>query len=288
MERMGLQKALRRALDREEFDVHYQPIIQLATGDLVGLEALVRWHHPERGLIDASEFIETAEEMRLLMGIGEWVLATSAARMQEWQKLSPKPLRLAVNLSTRQFQHRDILRTVESAIRDSGMSPDMLALEISEATAMTNVEMTLDVLKRLSALGTHLWLDDLGTGQSSLRHLKRWPLDRVKIDHSFVRDVPHDASDSAIVSAVIAMAHALDLRVIAEGVETQAQLEFLREQDCEEIQGHLISKPVPADEISAMLKRLVQQSGNPTELRKSTDEKANRGELRAAPRLDIV
>jgi diguanylate cyclase (GGDEF)-like protein/PAS domain S-box-containing protein len=255
-QRLALQKNLRRAMEREEFEVHYQPIVRLATGELAAVEALIRWRHPERGLIDASEFIDTAEELRLLMAVGEWVLSTACQQMRQWQSEAANPIRLAVNLSTRQFHHREIVRTVSRVLADSGLPPDLLALEISEGTAMSSVEVTLDVLQRFNDLGVKLWLDDLGTGQSSLRHLKRFPLDRVKIDRSFVGDIPADTSDAAIVAAVVAMAHALGLAVIAEGVETQAQLEFLRHQDCEEIQGHLISKPLPAREIAKLLRRV--------------------------------
>jgi diguanylate cyclase (GGDEF)-like protein/PAS domain S-box-containing protein len=255
-QRLALQKNLRRAMEREEFEVHYQPIVRLATGELAAVEALIRWRHPERGLIDASEFIDTAEELRLLMAVGEWVLSTACQQMRQWQNEAANPIRLAVNLSTRQFHHREIVRTVSRVLADSGLPPELLALEISEGTAMSSVDVTLDVLQRFNELGVKLWLDDLGTGQSSLRHLKRFPLDRVKIDRSFVGDIPADTSDAAIVAAVVAMAHALGLAVIAEGVETQAQLEFLRNQDCEEIQGHLISKPLPAREIAKLLRRV--------------------------------
>jgi diguanylate cyclase (GGDEF)-like protein/PAS domain S-box-containing protein len=283
MERLNLQRALRRALDREEFEVHYQPIVTLENGTLVALEALIRWNHSERGLIDAAEFIDAAEEMRLLMGIGEWVLAVSAARMKEWQKISEQPIRLAVNLSTRQFQHRDIVRGLEGALRESHLDPASLAVEISETTAMMNVDLTLDVLRRIKATGARIWLDDLGTGQSSLRHLKRWPLDRIKIDHSFVREVPDDPSDAAIVSAVIAMAHALGLKVIAEGVETQPQLEFLRQQDCEEVQGHLVSRPLPPEGISELLRRITESTRAG-----KTGESSGASPLRAFPGADLA
>lgn len=255
MERMTVQKALRRAFEREDFEVHYQPIVKLSTGDLVGMEALLRWHHPDRGLVDAKEFIEIAEEMRLLLGIGEWVLETACRQVRAWQELSLQPITIAVNLSTRQFHQRDMLKTVQRILMTTGLSPKMLALEITETTAMSNLDLTLDVLRQAREIGVRLWMDDLGTGQSSLKHLKRFALDRVKIDQSFVRDIPADAGDAAIVSAVIAMGHALGLKVIAEGVESQAQLEFLREQDCEEIQGHFISRPLPPMEMQELLRR---------------------------------
>ena len=255
MERMTVQKSLRRAFEREDFEVHYQPIVKLATGDLIGMEALVRWHHPDKGLVDAKEFIEIAEEMRLLLGIGEWVLQTACRQVRSWQELSLQPITVSVNLSTRQFHQRDILRTVERVLLSTGLDPRMLALEISESTAMSNVDLTLEAVRQARDIGVRVWMDDLGTGQSSLKHLKRFGLDRVKIDQSFVRDIPSDASDGAIVSAVIAMGHALGLKVIAEGVESQAQLEFLRAQECEEIQGHFVSRPLPPLEMQELLRR---------------------------------
>lgn len=255
MERMTVQRSLRRAFEREDFEVHYQPIVKLATGDLVGMEALVRWHHPDRGLVDAKEFIEIAEEMRLLLGIGEWVLQTACRQVRKWQELSLQPITVSVNLSTRQFHQRDILRTVERVLLGTGLDPRLLALEISESTAMSNVDLTLEAVRQAQDIGVRVWMDDLGTGQSSLKHLKRFGLDRVKIDQSFVRDIPSDASDSAIAAAVIAMGHALGLKVIAEGVESQAQLEFLRTQECEEIQGHFVSRPLPPLEMQELLRR---------------------------------
>ncbi|MEO8217286.1 MAG: PAS domain S-box protein [Acidobacteriota bacterium] len=255
-ERLALQKNLRRAFDREEFEVHYQPIVRAATGELVGMEALVRWDTPERGFLSAAEFIEAAEETRLLISIGEWVLQAACRQARLWQDAGLNPVIVAVNLSARQFQQRDIPATVERILAGTGLEPRRLALEITENTAMSNIGLATTALRQFKEMGVGLWLDDLGTGQSSLSYLKRFPLDRVKIDQEFIRNSPSNSVDGAIVSAVIALSHALGLRVIAEGVENQAQLEFLRQQDCDEIQGHLISRPIPADEMESLLRRL--------------------------------
>ena len=265
VERLGLQKSLRRAFDREEFLVYYQPIVNLRTSELVAMEALVRWEHPEKGLIDAGEFIGTAEETRLLISIGEWVLLTACAQARSWEQQGLPPLTIAVNLSARQFEQKDLARTVERVLARHSVDPRRVALEINETTAMNNVDLTTETLGELKRMGLFLWLDNLGTGRSSLSSLKRFPLDRVKIDRTFVKVLPGDPGDRAIVSAVLAMAHALELKVIAEGVETPEQMEFLNSQSCDEAQGHLISRPLPPEEIEELLrgrKAGVSASGN--------------------------
>ena len=251
--RLLLERNLHRALERDEFVVHYQPMVEIATGRLVGAEALVRWQHPEDGLVPPEEFIPTAEESQLIIPLGEWVLRTACAQMKEWHDAGHDWLRVAVNLSARQFQQRDLAATVERILAETGFPARYLDLEITESTAMQNADMSLAILNRLKEMGIRISIDDFGTGYSSLSYLKRFPIDTVKIDQDFVRDLTADANDSAIISAVISMARALNLRVIAEGVETEEQLAFLRREQCAEMQGFLYSRPLSAAEFGRRL-----------------------------------
>jgi EAL domain-containing protein (putative c-di-GMP-specific phosphodiesterase class I) len=230
-ERLALENSLRHALERGEFVVHYQPQVNIETGRIVGVEALVRWQHPERGLVSPLEFIPAAEETGL------------------------PPMRMAVNLSARQFQRRDLLDTVAGVLSETGLPPQYLQLEITEGAAMQDVDLTLAILRELREAGVQISIDDFGTGHSSLSYLKRFPIDVVKIDQSFVQDLTVDPNDAAIASTIIVMAHALNLKVIAEGVETAEQLAFLRERDCDEMQGFLFSRSAPAPELDQMLRR---------------------------------
>jgi diguanylate cyclase (GGDEF)-like protein/PAS domain S-box-containing protein len=252
--RLLLERSLHRALERNEFVVHYQPMVEIATGRVVGAEALVRWNHPENGLVAPAEFIPTAEESQLIIALGEWVLRTACRQMKEWHDAGHDWLRIAVNLSPRQFGQRDLPLRIERILDETGFPAPYLDLEITESTAMQNAELSLAILNRLKEMGIRISIDDFGTGYSSLSYLKRFPIDTVKIDQHFVRDLTPDASDSAIISAVISMARALNLRVIAEGVETEEQLAFLRREQCAEIQGFLYSKPLTADEFGASLR----------------------------------
>ena len=251
--RLLLERRLQHALERDEFVIHYQPMIEVATGRMVGAEALVRWNHPERGLVAPEEFIPVAEETQLIVPLGEWVLRTACKQMKAWHDAGHAWLRIAVNLSPRQFQHRELVSTVERILRETGFPATYLDLEITESTAMQNADLSLSVLMRLKEMGLRISIDDFGTGYSSLSYLKRLPVDTVKIDQYFVRDVTA-TEDSAIISAVISMARALNLRVIAEGVETEAQLAFLRREQCSEIQGFLYSEPLPAAEFERALR----------------------------------
>jgi EAL domain-containing protein (putative c-di-GMP-specific phosphodiesterase class I) len=246
-ERLLLETALRRAVDREEFVLHYQPQFCLKTNRIVGAEALVRWQHPEKGLVPPLDFIPIAEELGLIIPIGEWVLAEVCRQAQSWNRLDGEPLRLAVNVSARQLQHPLLRHSVQKIIRTSGIDPHQLDLEITESVAMKDPEQTIAILRRFRGLGIRLSMDDFGTGYSSLSQLKHLPINHLKIDRSLVQEIASSANDAAIVDAAIKMGHTLGLRVIAEGVETAEQLEILRGLACDEIQGYYFSRPLPAD-----------------------------------------
>ena len=252
--RLSLENALHHALEQEQFVLHYQPQVELATGRVLGVEALLRWRHPEQGLIAPAEFIPLLEETGFIIPVGEWVLRTACAQHRAWREAGLPPLRMAVNLSARQLRHEHFVDTVAAALADAGMDPDGLELEITESAVMQQVEASLETLRRIHALGVQLSMDDFGTGYSSLGHLKLLPIDTVKIDQSFVRDIPGDENDAAIAQAIIVLTHGLQLKVIAEGVETKEQLEFLRAHGCDAMQGYLFSRPLPADEITSLLK----------------------------------
>ncbi|OGB27251.1 MAG: hypothetical protein A3I66_10050 [Burkholderiales bacterium RIFCSPLOWO2_02_FULL_57_36] len=246
LERMTLESELRRAIEQNEFILHYQPKANIESGKIVGVEALVRWQHPEKGLLSPLKFISLAEETGQIVAIGQWVLQSACRQLRAWQDDGLPQIRIAVNLSARQFAHDDLLSDIAVALRQSGLSPDMLELEITESMVMDNAGKAIRILNELKAMGVRISMDDFGTGYSSLANLKRFPLDSVKVDRSFIRDIPEEANDAAITHAIIAMAHALKLTVIAEGVETEDQLAFLREHGCDEIQGYYFSRPLSA------------------------------------------
>jgi diguanylate cyclase (GGDEF)-like protein/PAS domain S-box-containing protein len=260
--RLRIEGALRHALARGEFVLHYQPQVDLKTGNIVGAEALIRWQHADFGMVLPAEFIALAEETGLIVPIGAWVLRTACAQNQAWQDAGLGKLRVAVNMSGIQFAQPDIVQTVAGALNDSGLDPACLEIELTESIVMHDVESTITTLHQLKALGVQLSIDDFGTGYSSLAYLKRFPIDVLKIDQSFVRDVATNPDDATIVLSIIALAHNLRLQVIAEGVETQEQLDFLRDHGCDEIQGYYFSKPVAAAAIGQTLqdrKRLDMQ-----------------------------
>ncbi|PXX35348.1 diguanylate cyclase (GGDEF)-like protein [Undibacterium pigrum] len=248
-ERVRLENDLRRALERNELAVFYQPQARMDNGEIIGMEALVRWFHPTRGMVSPLEFIPMAEETGLIIALGEWVLRTACAQMRNWKDKGLGHLRVAVNLSVSQLLEKDFASTVEQVLIDTGLPAKMLELEITESTLMEHAQDTLAVLDRLRSLGVRLTIDDFGTGYSSLSYLKRFPVDIIKIDRSFVRDIPGDADDAAIVTGIIALAHSLRLEVVAEGVETREQLEFLRSKSCDILQGFYLSKPIPAQQL---------------------------------------
>ena len=252
LKHLSLEGALRRALERGEFELHYQPQIDLTRGEIVGVEALVRWRHPDLGLLGPMEFIPLAEENGLIVPIGEWVLRTACAQVRAWQEAGLRPIRVAVNLSARQFYQKDLVGTVARILEQTGLDSRYLELEITESCLMQNTQTTVALLTELSRLGVRFSIDDFGTGYSSLSYLKRFPIDTLKIDRSFVCDIGTDPDDAAIVKAIIALAKSLEMHVIAEGVETPEQLHFLRTHGCNEIQGYLVSRPLPADEVARL------------------------------------
>jgi diguanylate cyclase (GGDEF)-like protein len=254
--RRELEKDLRRTLKLGELGVHYQPLVDSRDRNLIGFEALVRWHHPTRGMVAPTEFISVAEEVGLIGEIGTWVLQTACAEATSW----PPHLRVAVNLSTRQFRGGSLVTTVADALEISGLNPSRLELEITESVPLQQDQATLSTLQELHKLGTRIALDDFGTGYSSLSYLRGFPFDKIKIDRSFVSDLPHSEEAVAIVRGILGLAANLHLNVTAEGVETEAQCEFLAAAGCTEIQGYLISMPVPAREVPALIKSLSGQT----------------------------
>jgi diguanylate cyclase (GGDEF)-like protein/PAS domain S-box-containing protein len=253
VERLMLKSKLRRAFERDELRLHYQPKYRIATGRIEGVEALLRWDLPERGLVFPSDFVPLAEETNLILQLGDWVLNRVCADYRAWQRAVPSPCRVSLNLSLRQLQQRRFLDQVRDTFRAHGVSPTSLELEITETTLMEDPERTVRILDALYGMGLHLAIDDFGTGYSSLSALQQFPINTLKIDQSFVRDVAIDRDDAAIVDAIIKMAHSLRLEVVAEGVESEAQLEFLRRHGCDHAQGHLFGDPVTADEFCELL-----------------------------------
>ena len=246
LQRLTLENDLRRALERSEFEVHYQPIVDAYTGTVVGAEALLRWRHPELGLLLPSEFIPIAEENGLIVPMGEWILQAACMQNRAWQDAGLPRIRVGVNLSSRQLKRR-LTDTISRALQLSGLEPRYLSLELTESVLVNHHKEGTEALHALRAMGLHLAVDDFGTGYSSFSYLKHFPLDTLKIDRSFIREIATHPDDAAITTAIIAMGHALGLRVIAEGVETDAHLTLLQKQGCDEVQGYLVGRPVPAD-----------------------------------------
>jgi diguanylate cyclase (GGDEF)-like protein len=252
-ERLTLETAMRRALEREEFVLHYQPIISLPEHTAISLEALIRWNHPERGLVPPSEFVPLAEETGVIIPLGEWALRTAIRDSLYFASAGFPWLRVAVNMSAHQFRHPEIARMLKRMLIAAGSPAARLQVEITESVLMQNLTTSVRALHELSEMGVELSLDDFGTGYSSLSYLKRFPIDVLKIDRSFVRDIPGDADDAAIATAIISMAHSLGIEVIAEGVETVEQLRFLIGRDCDNVQGYYFSTPVPLSEVTGKL-----------------------------------
>jgi EAL domain-containing protein (putative c-di-GMP-specific phosphodiesterase class I) len=253
VERLELEADLRQALERHEFEVVYQPKVALQRGEVIGFEALLRWHHPQRGMISPAQFIPLAEETGLILPIGRWVLEEACRQATRWQTHTPgaPPLTMNVNLSARQFQQPELVTEVASILADTGLDPCGLVLEITESVVMDDAAANSVVLQELKGLGVHLAIDDFGTGYSSLSYLKRFPIDVLKIDKAFVDGLGQDAEATAIVEAVITLAHALGMEVVAEGVETAVQVDQLCRLECDVGQGYYFAKPLPASAIEA-------------------------------------
>ena len=255
IERLTLENSLRQALERNEFVLYYQPKFELARGRLVGAEALIRWLHPQRGLVSPARFIPVAEQSGLIVPIGDWVLREACRQNTAWQAAGLPPISMAVNISAVQFRSGRLEHSVRSVLDETGMAPACLEIELTEGVVMGGAEETIDALHRLSNMGVQIAIDDFGTGYSSLSYLKHFPINRLKIDKSFVRDIVNDPDDWAITTAIIRLGHSLRLVVIAEGVEHPEQLEMLRRQGCDEVQGYHFSQPLPADEFAELLRQ---------------------------------
>lgn len=251
--RVGIESRLRNALARQQLQLYYQPRVDMQTGRFVGAEALLRWKLPKQGVIPPSRFIEVAEETGLIVPIGNWVLSVACQQAKAWQMKGYPPLVVSVNVSPRQFRHESLVDNIAQALRQSGLPAKYLQIELTEGLLMQDAKHHLAMLEQIRALGVQISVDDFGTGYSSLAYLKRFPVDQLKIDRSFVNDLPGDENDAAIVRAIVTLGHQLGLRVVAEGVETEAQHQFLRSIDCDEMQGYLFGQPMSADEFGQAL-----------------------------------
>lgn len=252
VDRLVMESGLRRALDRNELCLHYQPKLDVTTGRVAGVEALLRWMHPDLGLLPPMRFIPLAEETGLIVPIGRWILQTACAQNVAWQRCGLPPISMAVNVSPRQFSDENLLRDIDEALAASGLAPELLQIEVTESMVMLNIERAVELLDSIQRRGVRLAIDDFGTGYSSMSAMKRFPVDTIKIDRSFIRELPQNSEDKAIARAIIDMGKALGLTIVAEGVETMEQKNFLHEHACDEIQGYLISKPVPPEDIAAL------------------------------------
>jgi len=261
VERLELEAALRRALERNELTLHYQPKIQARTGRVTGIECLLRWQHPTIGPVPPDQIVPLAEETGLIVPIGKWALRTACLQARKWAEQGLPLLRMAVNLSARQFMSPTLLDDVEGTIAETGMDPRWIEFEVTESVMMPDPEQAVKLLRKLKAIGVRVTIDDFGTGYSSLAYLKRLPIDCVKIDASFVRGVPVDASDVAITDTILAMSRSLGLKVVAEGVETRDQMSFLERRGCDEMQGYYFSKPLPAEQLTVYLREHAAASG---------------------------
>ncbi len=253
-EKLVLLEGLRNALDENQFSLVYQPKVDLRSGRIFGVEALIRWHHPEHGEVSPLRFIGLAEESGLIVAIGEWVLQSACRQNMAWRAAGLAPISMSVNVSPRQFEEKRLVERVAQALGDSALPADALELEVTESLIMRDLAASVGKMRVLKAMGVALSIDDFGTGYSSLSALKSFPISRLKIDKSFVSELADNPDDQAIAMAVISLGHKLNLRVIAEGVETEQQCRFLRENDCDEMQGYLFSRPLPPDQVAAMLR----------------------------------
>ena len=253
-ERLSMETNLRHALEREEFVQYYQPQLDLVTRKVIGVEALLRWQHPDLGLIMPSEFISILEDTGLIVPVGEWVLRNACLQAQAWNDAELEPLRMAVNISSRQFNERKFVDMLRHILEDTGLKPSLLELEITESILMQDVGTTVSTLNAISDMGVRLAVDDFGTGYSSLSYLKRFPIDTLKIDQSFIHDIDQDPDDATLVEAIIALGAALRLNIVAEGVESEVQADFLKIHHCDCIQGYLFSSPQAAQDLEKQLR----------------------------------
>jgi EAL domain-containing protein (putative c-di-GMP-specific phosphodiesterase class I) len=260
VERQSIEESLRRALERKEFSLHYQPKVRLATGEITGAEALLRWNHPTRGSVSPANFIPVAEDCGLILPIGHWVLREACKQARAWLDAGLPLGSVAVNISSMEFREDHFLENVFTTLSETGLDPRFLELELTESVLMKRVESAASVLKALRTRGVQIAVDDFGTGYSSLSYLRKFPIDALKIDQSFVRQITSAPDDSTIVTAVISMGRSLRLRVIAEGVETQQELAFLRARLCDEAQGFHFSRPVPPQQFANLLKNGIPEA----------------------------
>jgi predicted signal transduction protein with EAL and GGDEF domain len=263
LEWLTLERDLRKSLDQGDFVLHYQPQVNLHSGEIAGVEVLVRWQHPEMGLLDPQRFIPLAEETGLIVPLGSWVLRTACAQNRVWQNEGLPPIKIAVNMSARQIAQPTIVDEIRGILAETGLEGRYLELELAENTLFYDSDAIAEQLNGLKRLGVRLSIDDFGTGYSSVGYLKRLPIDMLKIDRSFVRDLPNDAENSAIAATIIGMTRSLHLKVIAEGVESESQRAFLQEQGCDEIQGYLYSHPIAAGELRQLLAQYGTQLAAP-------------------------
>jgi EAL domain-containing protein (putative c-di-GMP-specific phosphodiesterase class I) len=260
VERQSIEESLRSALERQEFTLHYQPIIELRTGEITGAEALIRWTHPIRGLVPPAQFIPVAEDCGLIVPIGNWVLREACKQAQAWLDAGLPLGTIAVNISFMEFRHESFLDGVSAILDAAGLDPSSLELELTESVLMKHAEATISILKALRTLGIGLVVDDFGTGYSSLSYLRKFPIDALKIDQSFVRQISTAGDDATIVAAVIGMGRSLNLRVIAEGVETHEELTFLKAHQCNEAQGFYFGRPVPPEQFASLLETGISET----------------------------
>ena len=258
-EMLAFRNSLHKALDNEEFVLHYQPLVDLRSLRIIGTEALIRWNHPQYGLVYPGRFISLAEETELIIPIGEWVLRTACARCKQWNDQGHGPMGISINLSARQFRQRELPHVVDSILAETGLEPQLLSLELTEGSLMEDTHVASGMLFMLKEMGVRISIDDFGTGYSSLSYLKRFPIQTLKIAQTFVVDITKDSDSAAIAAAIIALSHSLHLDVIAEGVETREQLLFLQEQGCDIVQGNFISFPIPADDLGSLLEEGIAQ-----------------------------
>lgn len=260
VERQSIEESLRRALERQEFALHYQPKVNLRTGEIVGAEALIRWTHPTRGSVSPGQFIPVAEDCGLIVPISQWVLREACKQTRAWADAGLPAVTIAVNISAMEFRQEGFLEDIFVALKETNLDPRSLELEITEGILMKRAESAASILQVLRAAGVRIALDDFGTGYSSLSYLRKFPIDALKIDQSFVRQITMNADDATIVSAIISMGQSMKLRIIAEGVETQTELEFLQAHQCDECQGYYFSRPVLPEQFAKLLETGIPQA----------------------------